>query len=96
MRIFGFSAWMHIPKELRTKIEAKAKECVMVGYEPNGYRLWDPDAETIRSARDVIFNEKKMYFSKENKVLKDLIILDKRYIEKDKDNNETRALNIDN
>ena len=52
MRIFGSTAWTHTVEELRTKIDANAKECVMVGYDPNGYRLWDPIDGTIRSARE--------------------------------------------
>jgi hypothetical protein len=41
--IFGSPAYMHIPKTLRTKLDAKGKLCVFIGYctESKAYRLWD-------------------------------------------------------
>ena len=50
---------MHIPDELRTKLEPKSKKTYLVGYGINqkGYRVWDPDKNVVYISRDVIFNE---------------------------------------
>lgn len=37
----------------------------MIGYAPNGYRLWDEDQRKIYIYRDVIFNEKKDNFARQ-------------------------------
>ena len=43
MRNFGYEAFVHIDKENRTKLEAKSKKCIFIGYgvDDFGYRLWD-------------------------------------------------------
>ena len=42
LKTFGCEAFSHIDSENRTKLEAKSKKCVFVGYGINefGYRLW--------------------------------------------------------
>ncbi|KAG7203935.1 hypothetical protein KM043_017093 [Ampulex compressa] len=49
-RIFGSEAFVHVPKELRDKLDAKAKRMLLVGYK---------GTKGVSEARDVIFNEKK-------------------------------------
>ncbi|KMQ87247.1 retrovirus-related pol polyprotein from transposon tnt 1-94 [Lasius niger] len=44
LRVFGSTAYMHIPKQFRKKLDAKAKQTVLVGYqetqsEDNGLKL---------------------------------------------------------
>ena len=51
-------AWVHVPKELRGKLDKRSKETYLVGYAKNGYRLWEPTEQKIVIARSVIFNEK--------------------------------------
>ena len=43
LKTFSCDAFSHIDSENRTKLEAKSKKCVFVGYGINefGYRLWD-------------------------------------------------------
>lgn len=57
LRIFGCTAYSHIPKEFRKKLDSKTTKLIMVGYAPNGYRLWDGEKRKIVIARDVIFDE---------------------------------------
>lgn len=61
-RIFGCVAYSHIQREFRDKFESKAEKCVMVGYAPTGYRLWNIRKEKIIIARDVEFNENIFVF----------------------------------
>ena len=59
LRVFGCRAFVHVPKDERSKLDKKAKQCIFLGYghEEFGYRLWDPaDRKLIRS-RDVVFLE---------------------------------------
>lgn len=58
-RISGSPAYMHIPKTLRTKLDAKGKLCMFIGYctESKAYRLWDFQGRRVVISRDVLFNE---------------------------------------
>ena len=52
-------AFMHVPKEHRSKLDNKATPCVLVGYsdEEFGYGLWDLEKRKIVRSRDVVFHE---------------------------------------
>ena len=43
LRTFGCEVFVHIDSKNRTKLEAKSKKCIFVGYgiDEFGYRLWD-------------------------------------------------------
>lgn len=58
---FGSRAYAHVPKELRRKLDDKAKEYVFVGYAENakGYRLLDTNTDKIIISRDVNFLEEE-------------------------------------
>ena len=59
LRVFGCRAFVHIPKDERSKLDLKAKQCILLGYrhEEFGYRLYDPvDKKAVRS-QDVVFLE---------------------------------------
>lgn len=45
VRKFGSEAYVHIPKQFRSKFESKAKKMIFVGYERNSknYRMMDPE-----------------------------------------------------
>ena len=62
-KIFGCEAFLHIPKENKTKLDDKSMKCIFLGYadEEFGYRLWDPVKHKIIRSRDVIFNESEMF-----------------------------------
>jgi hypothetical protein len=44
LRVFGCRAFVNIPKDERSKLDNKVKQCIFIGYghEEFGYRLWDP------------------------------------------------------
>lgn len=65
MRMFGSAAYTHIPKTSRTKIDMKSEKNFMVGYAPNGYRLWNQRKKKVVRARDVIFDERQRNSSDE-------------------------------
>ncbi len=50
---------MHIPTDKRHKLDAKAIEVTLVGYEPGskGYWLWDKHTHSVKLSRDVTFDE---------------------------------------
>ena len=59
MRVFGCTAYSHIPKDERHKLDDKALRCIFLGYSTNGkgYRLYNPNRRKIVHSRDVKFNE---------------------------------------
>lgn len=60
LRIFGSEAYVHVPKQLTTKLDVRAKRMLLVGYEgeSSNYRLYDPVTKKVTVSRDVVFNEK--------------------------------------
>ena len=50
---------MHVPDDKRRKLDAKAIEVTLVGYESGakGYRLWDKHTHSLKLSRDVTFDE---------------------------------------
>ena len=59
IRIFGCSAYAHVPKVERRKLDLKARKCIMLGYgtTQKGYRLYDLERMKVIHNRDVVFNE---------------------------------------
>ena len=59
LKTFGCKCYAHIPKQIRTKLEPKAKECIFVGYplESKAYRVYDPVDKRLFVSRDVTFLE---------------------------------------
>lgn len=57
LRVFGSTAYAHVPDVLRKKLDNKSRRMTMVGYAKNGYRLWDDKESRIVVYRDVTFNE---------------------------------------
>ncbi|KAH0695864.1 hypothetical protein KY289_013346 [Solanum tuberosum] len=57
--LIGCKACVHVPKDERSKLDVKTKQCIFIGYGQDefGYRFYDPiDKKLIRS-RDVVFFE---------------------------------------
>lgn len=59
LKCFGCTAYAHIPKDERKKLDPKARKCVFLGYgtEIKGYRLFDVERQRVIYSRDVTFNE---------------------------------------
>ena len=47
--IFGCDAFIHVPKEKRSKLDNKAEKCIFIGYKDGmkGYKLWNPITRKI-------------------------------------------------
>ena len=61
--------YVHVPAEVRSKLDPKAEKRVFVGYleEQNGYRCYNPLIKRIVVSHDVIFDELGSWYSpKEN------------------------------
>lgn len=65
LRVFGSSAYVHIPREKREKWDAKSQEHLFVGYctDSKGYRIINVETNEIIKSRDVIFDENKLMTS---------------------------------
>ena len=59
LKVFGCKAFIHVPKEQRSKLDDKALPCIFIGYgnEEFGYKVWDPKTRKVIRSRDVIFHE---------------------------------------
>ena len=68
IRVFGCRSFVHIPDTLRRKMDAKAQECMLVGYceTRKAYRMWNPATRKLAISRDVIFEESKTYSGNPN------------------------------
>ena len=60
LRVFRCPAYAHIAGDERSKLDAKSRQCIFLGYHKRekGFKLWDPKANKVVIARDVIFDEK--------------------------------------
>lgn len=54
-KTFGCVAYLHTPKNLRGKFDAKCEKLLMIGYTTNGYRLWNPNLHKVINGHDVTF-----------------------------------------
>ena len=59
LKVFGCKAFIHVPKEQRSKLDDKAIPCIFIGYgnEEFDYKFWDPEMRKVIRSRDVIFHE---------------------------------------
>ena len=58
MRVFVSKAYVHVPKQLRRKLDSLSTTGTFIGYEPNSkaYRVL-MDTGKVQTSRDVTFNE---------------------------------------
>jgi len=58
-RAFGTETYAHIDKQLRKKLDPKAKKLILVEYQVNStnYRLYDPSTDKVTVSRNVVFND---------------------------------------
>ena len=59
LRVFGCTAYAHVPSSERKKLDEKAEKLRFVGYSKNskGYRLFNEATRQLVTRRDVTFNE---------------------------------------
>lgn len=65
LKPFGCRAYVHVPKQLRNKLDDRATLCVLVGYssQVKGYRLWSVKEKKIVVSRDVKFDENEFDYN---------------------------------
>jgi hypothetical protein len=65
-RVFGCTAYVHIPKVSRTKLDPCATRCVFVGYLDlqKGYRCYDPHTKKVHVTLNIFFHESEPFYSK--------------------------------
>ena len=67
----GSGLLAHVPKEICAKLDPKSQKCIFIGYRLDsqfGYRLWDPESQTVIHSSDVVFNETKIHKHPEKEV----------------------------
>ncbi|KAL0284885.1 UNVERIFIED_CONTAM: Retrovirus-related Pol polyprotein from transposon TNT 1-94 [Sesamum calycinum] len=72
LRIFGCSAYVHVPSDERSKLDPKSKQCIFLGYKKGvkGYKFWDPVARKMVISRDALFDEQSMLQQHQNEMSK--------------------------
>ncbi|KAK9924400.1 hypothetical protein M0R45_032769 [Rubus argutus] len=70
-RVFGCIAFVHIPQNQRSKLDARALKCVFVGYGgyQKGYKCYHPPTRRYYVTMDVTFFEDMSYFSSSDTAL---------------------------
>ena len=59
LRVFSCKSFVHVPKDERSKLDAKSRQCKFIGYGEDefGYRFYDPIEKKLVRSRDVKFME---------------------------------------
>lgn len=65
-RIFGSMGYVHVPKEKRKKLDKKSVKMLLVGYDQENYRMYDPNTRKITISRDVKFDENSVPEKRKN------------------------------
>jgi hypothetical protein len=61
LKVFGCEAYVHVPKENKSKLDKKDEKCIFIGYKDGlkGYKRWTPKTKKVVYSRDVVFREMK-------------------------------------
>jgi hypothetical protein len=67
IKLFGYDAFVHVPKEKRSKLDKKEVKCIFIGYKEGmkGYKLWDISSRKTMYSRYVVFREVERNFESE-------------------------------
>jgi hypothetical protein len=67
LKVFGCEAYVHVPKENRSKLDKKDEKCIFIGYKDGlkGYKIWNLKTKKFVYSRDVVFREMKDVFKHE-------------------------------
>ncbi|KAK8936121.1 hypothetical protein KSP39_PZI013254 [Platanthera zijinensis] len=60
LRVFGCKAFVHVPRDERSKLDSKTRQCIFLGYGYSGefgYRFFDPVEKKLVRSRDAVFCE---------------------------------------
>ncbi len=63
LHVFGCAAFVHVPKEIRTKLDSKGVKCIFIGYceKTKGYILYNLISQFVIINHGVIFHESKNF-----------------------------------
>lgn len=56
LRVFGSTVYVH-NKTSKNKFDNRSWKGILVGYEPNGYKVWNTEFEKYETVRDVVIDE---------------------------------------
>ncbi|MCO5559469.1 hypothetical protein L7F22_013069 [Adiantum nelumboides] len=64
-KVFECIAYVHVPYELRMKLDPKAEKCVFIGYlvEQKGYKCYNPIMRQVKVSREVVFDEMETWYA---------------------------------
>jgi hypothetical protein len=90
LKVFVCDAFVHFPKEKRSKLEKEEIKCISIGYKEGmkGYKLWDIASRRTMYSRDVIFREVKGKY-------KSAVVQTKKNLEKVKSEQRNKVDNLD-
>ncbi|RDY02489.1 hypothetical protein CR513_14047, partial [Mucuna pruriens] len=59
LQVFGCKAFVHVPKDERSKLDMKTRQCIFIGYgqDKYGYKLYDFVEKKLVKSHDVQFME---------------------------------------
>jgi len=63
LRVFGSTVYV-LNKTRKRKFDDKSWKGILVGYEPNGYKVWDVENNKFVIARDVVLDESSRIMSR--------------------------------
>lgn len=83
LKAIGCLAYVHIPRQKRSKLDARAKQGILVGYarRTKGYRIYLPDEKTVKESIHVRFDETKR--GKDRELLAGDHVVDQEFDEED-------------
>lgn len=90
LKIFGSTVYVH-NKTSKNKFDSKTWKGILVGYEPNGYKVWNTNCEKFITVRDVIVDETN--FLQSRPVIRHKGICDK-YSHDKTDNRDERSKSV--
>ena len=63
LRVFGCVSYVHIPSELRKKLDPKSDKCVFMGYpeDTKGYKLYNLNTKRFLRSRSILFCEDEFH-----------------------------------
>lgn len=62
LRVFGFVCFRHIPDQLRSKMDDKGEQMILLGYHSiGGYKLFNPKTKQVVVSRDMFVDELKCW-----------------------------------
>ena len=61
LKFFGCDAYVHVPKEKRSKLDNKADKRIFISYKDGmkGYKIWNHVTKKIVYSQDIVFREVK-------------------------------------